>query len=78
MRRIIQHQETLIYYDSPQLFVACDQFKTQYLCLIVEQCTAPVDKFLCVPVSRSKLKEFYRESIDLREIYENPESDELF
>jgi len=37
-----------------------------------------VDKFLCVPVSPLRLKEFYQESIDLREIYENPESDELF
>jgi hypothetical protein len=77
MRRIIQHQETLIYYDSPQLFVASDQFNTQYLCLLVE-CTEHFDKFLCVPVTPLKLEYFFSGSVDLREIYENPESDELF
>jgi hypothetical protein len=77
MRRIIQHQETLIDYDSPQLFVAYDQFKTQYLCLLVE-CSEYNDKFLCVPITSSRLKAFFSGWIDLRELYENPESDELF
>ncbi len=77
MLRIIQYQETLIDYDSPQLIVASDQFNVSYLCLLVE-CTEQVDKFLCVPISDSRLKAFYQESVDLRDIYENPESDELF
>jgi len=77
MQRIIQHQETLIDYDSPQLVVAYDQFNVQYLCLFVE-CTETVDKFLCVPVTALRLKAFYQELVSLREIYENPESDEWF
>lgn len=77
MRRMIQYQETLIDYDSPQLFVGTDQFNVQYLCLLVE-CTETFDKFFCVPVTFSRLKAFYQESISLREIYENPESEEFF
>jgi hypothetical protein len=77
MPRIIQHQETLIDYDSPQLFVGSDKENVQYLCLLVE-CTETVDKFLCVPVTSKKLKAFYQELVSLREIYEYPESDELF
>jgi len=77
MRRIIQHQETLIDYDSPQLLVACDQFNTQYLCLLVE-CSEQSDRFLCVPITPIRLKDFFSTLIELREIYTNPESDELF
>jgi hypothetical protein len=77
MRRIIQHQETLIDYDSPQLLVAYDQFNTQYLCLLVE-CSEQNDKFLCVPITPIRLKDFFSACLDLREIYESPESDELF
>ncbi len=77
MRRIIQHQETLIDYDSPQLLVASDQFNTQYLCLLVE-CSEQNDKFLCVPITPIRLKDFFSALIELREIYENPESEELF
>jgi len=77
MRRIIQHQETLIDYDSPQLFVASEQFNTQYLCLLVE-CNEHNDRFLCVPITSNRLKEFFSGWIELREIYDNPESDELF
>jgi hypothetical protein len=77
MQRIIQHQETLIDYDSPQLFMVYDQFKTQYLCLLVE-CSEHNDRFLCVPITPSRLKNFFSGCVDLRKIYDNPESDELF
>jgi len=59
------------------LLVASDQFNTQYLCLLVE-CSEPNDKFLCVPVTPIRLKDFFSALVELREIYENPESDELF
>ena len=77
MRKLIEHKETLIYYDSPQLFLADDQFDTQYLCLLVE-CTDEFDRFLCVPISSEQLKGFYRGQVDLRKIYEMSEDDELF
>lgn len=77
MQRFIQYKETLIYYDSPQLFLAHDQFNTPYLCLLVEQ-GDEVDKFVSVPVSQARLEAFYQGKIDLRTIIEASESGELF
>jgi len=77
MNRKIKHKESLIYYDGPQLFLARDQVNAQYLCLLVED-TNEFNKFLCVPISFERLENFYREQIDLRKIYEEPESGELF
>ena len=57
--------------------MASDQFKTQYLCLLVE-CREHNDTFLCVPITPSRLKYFFSGCVDLRKIYDNPESDELF
>jgi hypothetical protein len=77
MQRLIQHKETLIYYDGPQLFLAHDQFNTPYLCLLVEQ-DDDADKFICVPISLARLEMFYQGGIALRTVYEAPESGELF
>ena len=71
----IKHKETLVYYDSPQLFLACDPSNQHYLCLLVE-CTDELDKFLCVHISPKRLKKLYTGEIDLRRIYET--SDQLF
>jgi hypothetical protein len=77
MRRLLQLQEILIDYDGPQLWLARDQFQTPYLCLWVESLET-LDKHLCVPVTPQRLQRFYQGLIDLRTIYEQPESEELF
>lgn len=77
MNRIIRHVKTLVFYDGPQLFLSADQFKTQYLCLLVE-CKSDLERYLCVPISPRRLSEFYSGGIDLRKIYEKPEIEELF
>jgi hypothetical protein len=41
------------------------------------ECREQNDKFLCVPITPIRLKDFFS-LVELREIYENPESDELF
>jgi hypothetical protein len=41
INRYINIKETLIDYDSPQLFVVYDKENVQYLCLLVE-CTETV------------------------------------
>ncbi len=71
----IKHKETLVYYDSPQLFLACDPSNKQYLCLLLGS-TDELDKFLCVQIPPKCLKKLYRGEIDLRKIYET--SDQLF
>ena len=77
LNRTIRHTETLIYYDGPQLFLARDQVNAQYLCMLVED-SNEFNKFLCVPISSKRLEKFYWKEIDLRKIYEDPESGELF
>ncbi len=77
MKKTIHHKRTLFYYDGPQLFLAHDQSCTQYLCLLVEN-AEEFDRFLCVPVSEVRLREFYEGRIDLRKIYAEPERKELY
>lgn len=76
MNKNIRHIETLIYYDGPELFLATDQIGTNYLCLLTERKEA--DNYLCAPISKSRLSEFYSGMIDLRDIYISPETEELF
>ena len=77
MKRILRPIETLVYYDGPELFVAQDQLHAHYFCLLVEV-TESSENFLCAPIFPEKLSHFYRGQIDLRHIYENPETEELF
>ena len=77
MSKVIQHRETLVYYDGPELFLASDQADRYYLCLLVE-CTDAYERFLCAPISSRRLADFYAGNLDLRTIYETPERGGLF
>ncbi|MGC1376995.1 MAG: DUF6575 domain-containing protein [Anaerolineales bacterium] len=77
MKKLLEYQATLIYYDGVQLFTGKDQLGTQYICLLVEQGDQG-DRFLCAPISQGKLSAFYHSGVDLRDIFIFPESDELF
>lgn len=77
MKLLISPQETLIYYDGPQLFVAADKVGARYLCVLVEQ-NVEGDKCLCVPVSPRRLAELKLGNIELRSIYESPEMGSCF
>lgn len=74
---MLKHIKTLVYFDAPQLIVAVDRIGTRYLCLLSEQ-LEDQDKFLCVPVSESRLKEFEEGELDLLRIYESPELEGLY
>ena len=65
-------KDILLFYDTPQLFVACDGVGTNYLCMLVEQNTT-FDKFICVQISEQKLTRFCAGEIDLRDLYIEPE-----
>jgi hypothetical protein len=75
--RVLNHFETLVYYDGPQLFVAHDQLSVAYVCLLAER-GANADRYLCTPVSQARLNDFLNSQIDLLSIFDNPESDEIF
>lgn len=65
-------KDILLYYDTPQLFVARDAVGTNYLCMIVEQ-NEGVDNFACVQISEQKLDNFSNGQIDLRDVFVSPE-----
>ena len=65
-------KDILLFYDTPQLFVACDEIGTNYICMLVEQ-NSTSDKFACIQISEQKLIHFCTGNIDLRDIFINPE-----
>lgn len=77
MKRLMEFEETLIYYDMPNLIVAKDQIGLRYICQLVET-TQTIDKFLCIPLSAQRLKEFKSSNIDLQSLFENPEVSEYY
>ncbi|PHS18440.1 MAG: hypothetical protein COA78_02110 [Blastopirellula sp.] len=70
-------KDILLYYDTPQLFAACDLVGTNYLCMLVEQ-SSDIDKFACVSLSEQKLIHFTTGKVDLREIFLYPEIKQFF
>lgn len=69
--------ETIIFYDTPQVFTALDQFGSTYLCLLVEEGDQQ-DKYLCTPASHTVLTNLTEGLLDLREVFEHPELTEYF
>lgn len=65
-------KDILLFYDTPQLFVARDGVDTNYLCMLVEQ-NSTFDNFACVQISEKKLIHFSTGNIDLRDIFIEPE-----
>ncbi|OQY29311.1 MAG: hypothetical protein B6244_04155 [Candidatus Cloacimonetes bacterium 4572_55] len=77
MIKNIKLTETLIYYDAPELLLGIDEVDVRYLCLLVE-CNDESDRYLCAPVSKKRYNRFIAGDIDLRNIYKEPEVDELY
>lgn len=75
--RFLSHVETLLFYDGPELFVGRDQLGTSYVCVLVEL-NEETDKYLCVPVSPSRLNHLRTGDLDLREMVEHAETGEAF
>lgn len=65
-------KDILLYYDTPQLFIARDNVGTNYLCMLVEQ-NQEFDIFVCIQMSKEKLTHFSTGHIDLRNVYLEPE-----
>jgi hypothetical protein len=77
MARILEHIETLVYYDGLQLFVAQDQLHLRYLCLLVDR-KDNFDSYLCVPISGGRLGDLLSGNLDVRSAIETPETDEMY
>src|SRR5215210_2680054 len=77
MPRPLEHAQTLVYYDGPQLMVATDPVGTKYLCMLTEEIEER-DRFVCAPISNARLAEFEEGKLDLFQIFANPEMGELY
>lgn len=76
MNRILNISQILVYYDLPHIFTATDQVGTDYLCMLVSLEELP--HYLTTQISKNRLIGFLNGSIDLREIFVNPELKQWF
>lgn len=67
----------LMYYDFPQVFVGKSAVDQNYCCMVIsEEENGP--KYLCTPISNTRSVQLSNGRIDLRRIFENPESATFF
>lgn len=74
---ILSYQETLLYYDGPQLISAKDQIGGEYICLLDEM-NEGNDFYFCIPISHRKLGLIRSGEVDLRSAFEKPEIELLY
>jgi len=74
---IINHVNTIVYCDGPQVFIAQDRAKSKFICLLVEYCS-DYDTYLCVRISEHRLSSFLNGMEDLLPVYEEPEMGEFY
>lgn len=72
MRHLILRR-TLEFYDVPQIFVAQDTMRVNYLCLLYAQNDAY--EYIAVQVSELRLDNFVSGHLDLRQMFLEPEQD---
>ena len=77
MNRVLNISQILVYYDFPHIFIANDLVGTDYLCMLA---TYEEDEatFLAIQISKNKLIGFLNGSLDLRDVFENPEIKQWF
>ena len=69
--------QILVYYDFPEIFIATNQVETTFLCLLVsteQERTA----YISTPISKRRLSDFIKGTIDLRDIFEKPEVEQWY
>lgn len=67
-------QETLIWHDFPQLFVAKDKIGGLQLCLAIDD----TPHYISVAISTARLQDLKLSKIDLHSVFANPELDAWF
>lgn len=75
--RIVNHVQTLHYYDGPEVILAEDQLGSRYVCSLVSD-SGEDWEFLCVPASDGRIDAFRAGDVDLRDVLSQPETKEYF
>jgi len=76
LNRLLNISQILVYYDFPHIFTANDKVNTSYLCMLVSIEDEPL--FIATQISKIRLINFLNGSVDLRDIFENPEINQIF
>lgn len=77
MKIALTIQETLIWHDFPQLFVAKDKIGGLQLCLAVDE-SGGTPQYISVAVSTARLQDVKLGKIDLYTVFAHPELDNWF
>ena len=77
MQKPIIYQQTLFYYDLPLLFHGTDNIGVDYICLLVDEADEKL-KYICVQISKERLKKFLKGYLDLRFLFSQPEINEFY
>lgn len=77
MKKYINHIQTLLFYDIPQIFYGEDTIGSKYICLLIKN-NGDHLKYICTPISKNRLFDFNKGHIDLRTIYVEPEISEYY
>jgi hypothetical protein len=67
----------LLYYDFPQVFVGNSVTDQNYCCMVVGE-TIDGPEYLCTPVSRNRTEALLSGGLELRVVFESPESNTFF
>jgi hypothetical protein len=77
LNRKIRYIRTYDYCDGPQSFLAADQLDTKYFCILVD-IQNDSKRYVCTPISSNRLSEFHEGKYDIRRLFEEDETGELF
>jgi hypothetical protein len=77
MNRLISSIQVEFFYDVPLIFSASDKIGRFYICELIDQNENTL-KYICLPISHRRLKDFRLGQIDLRSIFVEPEMKEFY
>ncbi|MFH0924933.1 MAG: DUF6575 domain-containing protein [bacterium] len=73
----IKYKDTLLFYDTPIVFIGVDLINTNYVCQLIER-DDKGDNYLCVQISPTRLVELIKGGLDLRNVFEVPELNQYY
>src|SRR5687767_7174972 len=77
MPKSLNISQILVYYDMPELFIATDEVKTNFICILIDL-NDNVPNYIATAISSLRLSFFIKGQVELREILSRPESKEWY
>ena len=68
--------ETILYYDVPQILSLKDNCNNHYICLATVE--NGLDKYICTPISAERLDDFKKSTITVYDIFKHPEINSIY